>query len=38
MLPEHFAEISYQQLSKNFQEILLYWILRNSDYFKTQKE
>ena len=38
MLCEKSAETSYQQHSKNFQGILLYWILENSDYFKTEKK
>ena len=32
------VEISYQQLSKNFQGILLRWILENSDYLKTENK
>ena len=38
MLCEKAVEISYQQHIKNFQGILLYWILENSDYFKTEKK
>ena len=38
MLCEKSAEVSYQQHSKNFQRILLDWILENLDYFRTEKK
>ena len=38
MLCEKLIEISYQQHSRNFQRILLYWILENSIYFKTKQK
>ena len=38
MLCEKPIEISYQEHSKNFEEILVYFILENSNYFKTGKK
>ena len=38
MLCEKYVEISCQQHSKNFQGILLSWILEKSDYFKAEKK
>ena len=38
MLCEKSVEISYQQHRKNFQGVLMLWILENSDYFKTEKK
>ena len=35
---EKSVKISYQQHNQNFRGILLYWILENSDYFKTKKK